>query len=454
MRVFGRGSLVLVTGGAGFIGANVCARLLKEGFRVRVLDDLSTGRRERLTELGSEGLDLEIIQGDVRSERTARDALHGAQAAVHLAVTPRPHTPLDERKAHDVTVTGTLNLLQAARAERVHRFLFASSAAVYGARTSFLLHEEAATHPVCAEGAQKLAAEGYVRLFFARDHLPAVILRFFSVYGRGQDGTSEDAPLVARLVHQLRTQAPMTIHGDGGQTRDLVHVDDVSRAVVLALQTPGAAGRTFNIAGGEGLPVRTVAAMLTELAGGAPPPRFLPLRPGEPRDVRGSVAAAAAGLSWRPQVRLRDGLRLALDGVRRAESVVTKSHVSKLPAPPRPAHGHTPPPIPTFTPARPPSPPLPSLAPPPPPSRSLPSLAPPPPSQSLPSLAPPLPSLAPPLPSLAPPSPTGPAAKPASGQSPSLFSDRPPSWAIPDERAAHEEASSIPVVLPEEPLWT
>lgn len=304
MPTLAKGSLVLVTGGAGHVGAAVARRLLAGGFRVRVLDDLSRGRRDRLARL-----DVELIVDDVRSERATRAAVAGAAAVVHLAaLRPRPQSGRDERVSHDVNVTGTLNLLQAARDARVARFIFGSSAAVYGARSSLLLHEDMTPHPICAEGTQKLAAEAYVRLFAARDGLPACVLRIFSVYGPGQEGRAEDAPFVARFITRALAGEPLTIHGDGSQTRDLIHVEDVAEAIVAALGAPGVTGRVLNVASGYAVSVRHVAALVGELVGRLPPPRYAPAPPGESRDVRASVAAAASVLGFRARIRLRDGL--------------------------------------------------------------------------------------------------------------------------------------------------
>jgi len=173
VRLLGPGSLVLVTGGAGFVGGALVRRLVGEGFRVRVLDDLSRGRRDRLA-----GLDVELIPDDVRSERAVRRGCEGAAAVVHLAArVTRPRSAREERLAHDINVTGTLQLLAGARAAGVARLVFASSAAVYGARPGPLLHEDVAATPTSAEGAQKLAAETYVRLYAAQGGLAACVLR-------------------------------------------------------------------------------------------------------------------------------------------------------------------------------------------------------------------------------------------------------------------------------------
>jgi UDP-glucose 4-epimerase len=302
MHAIGRGSWVLVTGGAGFIGASLVRRLRAEGFLVRVLDDLSHGHRERL-----DGTEAELVVGDVRSERSVRDAVAGMSAIVHLAAVAPEGGGREERIAHDVNVTGTLNLLAAAMRERVNRVVVASSSSVYGARVPYLLHEDLAPHPSTAEGAQKTAAEGYARLYAERDGLPTVVVRLFSVFG-----PERTTGVVARFVEAARQGEQMVIYGDGSQTRDLLHVDDVAGALCQALQMPGAANRTFNLASGESVAIRHLAAMVSELGGLLAPPRYAAARPGEAHDVRASVAAAASALGFRARVRLRDGLAACL----------------------------------------------------------------------------------------------------------------------------------------------
>jgi UDP-glucose 4-epimerase len=298
MRSIGRGSRVLVTGGAGFVGAGLVRRLAAEGYVVRVLDDLSRGRRDRLV-----GVDVELMIGDVRAERSVREACSEVAAVVHLAELEPGLSSRDERLAHEVNVTGTLNLLAAALRARVGRFVLGSSAAVYGTRASYLLHEEAAPHAVTAAGTQKAAAEAYAHLFHERDGLPTCVARLFTVYGDARDGG-----VVARFVAAARGSESLTIHGDGTQTRDLIHVDDVVQALLGMLTTPGAVGRIFNVASGESVSVRHVASLVSELAGGLPPPRYVPARPGEPHDVHASVAAASATLGFRARVKLREGI--------------------------------------------------------------------------------------------------------------------------------------------------
>jgi UDP-glucose 4-epimerase len=298
MRAIGRGSRILVTGGAGTIGAALTLRLRAEGFFVRVLDDLSRGRRERLA-----GADVELLVGDVRSERSIREACDGVAAIVHLAAVAPGLSGREERLAHDVNVTGTVNLLAAALRADVGRVVIASSAAVYGSRAPYLLSEDVAPHPATAEGVQKAAAELYAHLYHERDGLPICIARIFSTYGAHQG-----EGVIARFAAAARAGEPLVIHGDGTQTRDFVHIDDVVAALGLALTTPAASGRTFNVASGEAVSVRHIAALVTDIVGGMPPPRYLPAQIGEPHDVRASVAAASATLGFHARVRLREGI--------------------------------------------------------------------------------------------------------------------------------------------------
>jgi UDP-glucose 4-epimerase len=396
--VLRRGSRILIAGGAGFVGAVLARRLGAEGFLVRVLDDLSRGRRERLA-----GLDAELMVGDVRSERVARDAVAGVDAVVHLAWRPA-ESPREERFAHDVNVTGTLNLLAAARDAGVKRFVYASSASVYGGRAAHLLHEELAPQPQDLDGAHKVAAETYVRLFASRDGVPTCILRLFSTYG-----PDREEGLVASFTYAALAGDPVVIEGDGTQTRDLLHVEDAAAAFVAALLSPAAVGRTFNIASGEAVAVRYVAGVISELAGGLPAPRYVAARLRSPHDLRASVAAATSTLGWRARIRLRDGLAGVL-GVapppappplpthRLATVSLTGTHVGPPPLPP-------PPPVARAAPL------------PPPPRRQVF------PEGSDTQLAP---ASGHPSMQLRPRAPTAP---PAAG----LFANRPPSWAITDE---------------------
>jgi nucleoside-diphosphate-sugar epimerase len=204
-------------------------------------------------------------------------------------------------------VTGAFLVCSAAANAGARRLVYVSSAAVYGTKAPYLLHEDLATSPATVAGAQQLAGETYARAYGSA--LSSTVVRLFSIYGPDQD---EDAGVVARFLAEARAGRAPTIHGDGAQTRDFLHLDDAVSGIVAALQVPGAANRTFNLATGEPVAVRQVAALVSELARIGVPPRFAPARPGDPRDVKASIAAARSALGFRPQVKLRDGLASCL----------------------------------------------------------------------------------------------------------------------------------------------
>lgn len=337
-----RGARVLVTGGAGFIGAAVTRRLAAEQFHVRVLDDLSRGRRERIDELG-----LELMVGDVRSERVAREAVAGMDAVIHLAQ-KRADATREERLAHETNVTGTLNLLAAARDAGIKRFVYGSSATAYGGKAAHLLHEELMPHPQELDGVHKVAAEAYCRLFHERDGVPVTILRPFSVYG-----PEREEGLVACFVYAALAGDPAVIEGDGTQTRDLVHVEDAAAAFISALLSPAAVGRTLNIATGEAVAVRTVAGMISDLVGGLPQPRYIQARLHSPHDIRASVAAATSTLGFRARIRLREGLAHSLGLGELPLPPLPQTRLGSTPPPPPPAIHVTPPPPPPPSPGAP-----------------------------------------------------------------------------------------------------
>jgi UDP-glucose 4-epimerase len=291
---------ILVTGGAGYLGSALVRKLVSGGSVVRVLDDLSRGRRDRLV-----GVPCELVVGDVGSIDVVRQAAEGMDAVLHLA-SPAPHarTFEDELRGHETTVTGTINVCAAALGARLRRIVFVSSAAVYGARLPYLLHEDVLAQPTSLEGAQKLAAETYLKAYGARG-IATTIVRLFSLYGPHQEA---DAGVIARFVAETRAGRPATLFGDGVQTRDFIHLDDAVAGLVAALEAPGAANRTFNLASGEPVSVRHVAALLAEMGKVAAPPRYAPARPGEARDVTASIATATTVLGFRPRVKLREGL--------------------------------------------------------------------------------------------------------------------------------------------------
>jgi nucleoside-diphosphate-sugar epimerase len=252
----------VVTGGGGFIGSHLVDRLVLEGYRVRVLDDFSTGRRENLAGVG----DIDLVEGDIRDRSTCRDVCRGASVVLHLAARTSVKGSLEDPfLTNDVNVGGTLNMLDAAREAGVRRFIFASSSAVYGDSPVLPKVESMHETPMSPYGASKLAGEKYCLAWSSSRNLPTVSLRYFNVFGPRQDPHSPYAAVIPRFIDTLRKGKAPVIHGDGNQTRDFTFVDDVVQATLLAAWSPDAAGDYFNIGGGRRYSVRQVTETLIRL---------------------------------------------------------------------------------------------------------------------------------------------------------------------------------------------
>jgi UDP-glucose 4-epimerase len=299
--------LVLVTGGAGFIGSHLVEALLASGRRVRVLDDLSAGRREFLP---ARHADLELLVGDLRDPAMVQRAVAGSEVIFHQgALRSVPRSVEDPFGYHDVNATGTMRLLLAAREAGVRRLVFASSSSVYGDQPVLPLHEELRPQPIAPYGASKLIGEHYCASFSRHYGLETVALRYFNVFGPRQDPTSEYAAVVARFILAAGRGEPLEIHGDGKQTRDFTYVSDVVQANLVAAQAPGVAGEVFNIACGERRSVVDIADMLESILGRALARRHTPARAGDVRDTLADISRARARLGYAPAVGFAEGLR-------------------------------------------------------------------------------------------------------------------------------------------------
>src|ERR1700751_2657568 len=229
-------SRVLVTGGAGFIGSNLVRALLERGDSVRVLDNFPTGNRANL-----EGLDVEIVEGELRSYERVHNAVRGSEVVYHLgALGSVPRSVQDPLTSSAVNVEGTLNVLLAARDESVPRVVFSSSPSVYGSTRTLPTTEDTPPDPISPYGVAKLAAERYC-VSFSRvyDSLETVVLRYFNVFGPRQSPSSQYAAVVPIFITAIAAGRPITIHGDGEQSRDFTYVDNVVAATIAAA---GAAG--------------------------------------------------------------------------------------------------------------------------------------------------------------------------------------------------------------------
>jgi UDP-glucose 4-epimerase len=299
----GRGRRVLVTGGAGFIGLNLIETLAAAGYVVTVFDTSEAGL-DALPGGGS----MRFVQGDVRDAAALGRAIEGCSAVVHLAAqTGVPGSVEDPRTDCDINVLGTLNVLEAARrassGDSPLRVVFASSNAPMG-RQAPPAREDAAPLPVSPYGASKLAGEAYCLAYHGSFGLGTVALRFANVYGpRSGHKTS----VVAAFIRDALAGAPLTVYGDGAQTRDFIYVDDLCRAVVAALQSD-AAGEIYQIATGVETSINELIDILSEVSGRRLDVRRQPARVGDVARNFSDISKARDQLAWQPSVSLREGL--------------------------------------------------------------------------------------------------------------------------------------------------
>jgi nucleoside-diphosphate-sugar epimerase len=299
---------IVVTGGAGFIGSHLVDALVRSEHQVLVLDDLSTGSRQNLSGAGERA---RFEQLDIRDRQRCADALAAWQprAVAHLAAVASPLRSIEQPSyAHDVNLTGTLNILEASRLCGARRFVFPGSAAVYGPEPSLPSDETDAVQPVSPYAVQKVAGELLAAVYRRTWGLEAVSLRFFNVFGERQPVGGAYSGVISAFVSALRRGEVVTISGDGGQTRDFIHVADVVRAVVRALTGDDPGNGPYNIARGEALSVRRLHTLLAERLGAPDVTHFSSDRPGDVRHSRAKIDRMISGLGVRPEITVEAGI--------------------------------------------------------------------------------------------------------------------------------------------------
>jgi UDP-glucose 4-epimerase len=294
----------VVTGGAGFIGSNIVKHLIEEGHTVRVLDDLSSGYRTNLDPFPQ----VELIEGDVRDAAIVSRAMQGVEAVFHLAASVGNKRSIEHPIADSqINVLGTLNVLEAARLAGVRKIVFSSSAGIFGELKTLPIREDHPVEPDSPYGASKLGAEKLCLVYSKLYPLEAVCLRYFNVYGVNQryDAYGNVIPIFA---HRLLHGEPITIFGDGEQTRDFVNVRDVVQANYLASLARGVWG-TFNIASGTRITIKELARLMGEASGLEPRLEYGQPRKGDVRHSLADVGAAHTAFAYQPTVSMEEGLR-------------------------------------------------------------------------------------------------------------------------------------------------
>jgi UDP-glucose 4-epimerase len=296
----------LVTGGAGFIGHHLVRRLVERGDEVRVLDDFSTGRRERLA-----GLDgrVEVVEGTILDPAALDRATDGTRVVFHLAALASVARSVSEpRLTNDINVSGTIEVVEAAARAGSQRVVYASSSAVYGTTAQPPSREDHYAEPVSPYGASKLAGEHYLHAVGEARGVATVALRFFNVFGPGQDPASEYAAVIPRFLTAVLGGRQPIINGDGGISRDFIHVDNVVTANLLAADEGAPARLTCNIASGIETTLLDLLEAIAAASGAEVEPAFGPPRPGDIRHSRADVTRAEEALGYRVAVPFDEGI--------------------------------------------------------------------------------------------------------------------------------------------------
>lgn len=302
---------ILITGGAGFIGSHLVDALLAKGYAVRVLDDLSTGKRSNLP---LDNPRLELMVGDVADAKRVADAARGCQAAVHLAAVASVQASVDDPvKTHQSNFIGTLNLCEALRLASVKRVLFASSAAVYGNNgEGQAITENTPKAPLTPYASDKLASEHYLD-FYRREHgLEPVIFRFFNIYGPRQDPSSPYSGVISIFSERAQQGLPISVFGDGEQTRDFFYVGDLAGLLVQALEQPQVQEGAVNVGLNQATSLKQMLAALDVVVGGLPAVSFGPGRNGDIRHSKADNTRLLERFELGAVTPLEEGLRRLL----------------------------------------------------------------------------------------------------------------------------------------------
>jgi len=303
---------VLVTGGAGFIGSHIAAALTAQGARVRVLDDLTTGHRENIEEIGG---DVEFIEGSVADEQLLNKVLDGVEVVFHEAAIPSvPRSVEAPRQTHIASVDGTFSLLVAARDAKVRRVVYAASSSAYGDQPTLPKVEHMLPDPLSPYAVAKLVGEYYCQVFTRVYGLETVSLRYFNVFGPRQDPGSQYSGVVSRFISTLLSNERPVIYGDGEQSRDFTYIDNVVFANLKAASAREASGKVINVANGERITLNQLLDELKELTGKKDvTAEYMEPRVGDVRHSLADITLAKEFLGYESKVDLREGLERTID---------------------------------------------------------------------------------------------------------------------------------------------
>ena len=304
--------IVLVTGGAGFVGSHIAATFAARGARVRVIDDLSTGHLENLEEIGG---DIDFVRGSLNDEETLRRALEGVELVFHEAAIPSvPRSVENPRETHRACAEATFSLLLAARERGVRRLVYAASSSAYGDQPTLPKVETMPPDPLSPYAAAKLIGEYYCQVFTRTYKLETVALRYFNVFGPRQDPSSTYSGVISRFIAALSTGQTPVIYGDGEQSRDFTYVANVVDANLRAAETTRGIGHVINVANGERTTLNQLLGVLKNITGRTDAQaEYNPPRIGDVRHSLADITQARQLLGYEPRIQLEEGLRLTMN---------------------------------------------------------------------------------------------------------------------------------------------
>ena len=304
----------LVTGGAGFIGSNICKKLVSQGCFVRVLDNLLTGKKKNLADVMDK---IEFIEADMGESEVAQSAMKDIDVVLHQGALPSVPLSVDNpANTHRHCVDATFALLLAARDAGVKRFVYAASSSAYGDTPTLPKVETMPPSPLSPYAVAKLVGEYYCSVFSQVFGLETISLRYFNVFGPQQDPTSQYAAAIPAFVTAILKDKPPTIYGDGEQSRDFTYIDNVVEANLLAARAKKTKGEVINIACGQAVTVNEIIDMINNLLGKSVKPTYTPPRPGDVKHSIADITAAQNLIDFKPTVSFREGLQLAIDWYR------------------------------------------------------------------------------------------------------------------------------------------
>jgi nucleoside-diphosphate-sugar epimerase len=308
----------LVTGGAGFIGSHIVKRLVDAGEFVRVVDNLSTGLSDRLANVRDS---IEFVKGDLAEEQVSDSVVKGIDYVLHQAAVPSvQRSVIDPLGTNRANVTATLNLLESCRKERVRRVVYAASSSAYGDTEVLPKTEEMPAKPLSPYALQKLVGERYCKLYYDLYGLETVSLRYFNVFGPNQDPHSEYSAVIPKFITRLLARKPLTVYGDGEQSRDFTYIENVVEANLLAARATGAPGNVCNIGCGERISLNGLIRLMAEITGVAADVHYADAKLGDVRHSLADIGLARSLVSYEPKVMVKEGLARTVQAFRMSDT--------------------------------------------------------------------------------------------------------------------------------------